>query len=105
VIGIEDLVAEPQVRVTPSGDLMINVQRTGAGAAVHLIRYDFDPEKGYTPPLPDLTVELRLPERFARLSVHSPDGQLTGGLESDAQIHRIRLREVPLYGVALLEPA
>ena len=62
------------MRVTPGGDLMINVQRVGAGAAVHLIRYDFDPEQDRTPPLPELTIELRLPERFGRLSVHSPGG-------------------------------
>ena len=42
-----------EVRVTPGGDPMINVQRVGAGAAVHLIRYDFDPEHDCTPPLPE----------------------------------------------------
>jgi hypothetical protein len=104
-IVVDDLIDEPQVRVTPGGDLMINVLRVGAGAAVHLIRYDFDPEQDRTPPLPELTVELRLPERFRRLSVHSPGGQMTGQLESNGHMHQIRLRDVPLYGVALLEPA
>ena len=63
-----------------------------------------DVQKERTPPLPELTVKLRLPERFDRLSVHSPDGAMTGLLERDGLIHRIRLRDVPLYGVALLEP-
>jgi hypothetical protein len=93
------------VRVTPGGDLMINVQRVGAGAAVHLIRYDFDSEQDRTPPLPELTIELRLTERFSRISVHSPGGETTGTLESDGLWHRIRLRDVPLYSIALLEPA
>jgi hypothetical protein len=81
------------------------VQRVAAGAAVHVIRYDFDAQQDRTPPLPELTVELRLPERFGRISVHSPSGAMTGALESDGQMHRLQLRDVPLYGVALLEPA
>jgi hypothetical protein len=91
--------------VTAGGDFMINVQRVAGGAAVHLIRYDFDPEQDRTPLLPDLTIELRLPERFGSVSTHSPGGQMTGELESDGHMHRIRLRDVALYGVALLEPA
>ena len=101
----EDLIEEPQVRLTPGGDLMINVQRVNGGAAVHVIRYDFDAERDRTPPLPELTIELRLPERFDTLSVHSPGGEMTGTLESDGLLHRVRLRDVPLYGVALLGPA
>jgi hypothetical protein len=104
-IVVDDLLDEPQVRVTPGDDLMINVQRVGGGAAVHLIRYDFDPEHDCTPTLPELTVELRLPERFGRLSVHSPGDAMAGSLECDGHMHRIRMRDVPLYGVALLEPA
>jgi hypothetical protein len=104
-MAIEDLLDEPQVRVLPGGDLMINVQRVGGSAAVHLIRYDFDAQQDRTPPLPELTVELRLPERFSRISVHSPRGDMTGALESSGLMHRFRLRDVPLYGVALLEPA
>jgi hypothetical protein len=30
---------------------------------------------------------------------------MSGVLESDGLVHRIQLRDVPLYGVALLEPA
>ncbi|MDF2760076.1 MAG: hypothetical protein K0S99_2710, partial [Thermomicrobiales bacterium] len=104
-ITVEDLLDEPQARVMPGGDLMINVQRVAGGAAVHLIRYDFDAQQDRTPPLPELSVELRLPERFGRISVHSPSGAMSGALESDGLIHRIQLRDVPLYGVALLEPA
>jgi hypothetical protein len=101
----DDLLEEPQARVTPDDDVMINVQRVEAGAAVHLIRYDFDIEQDCTPPLPELTIELRLNERFDRLSVHSPSGGMTGALERDGLVHRIRLRDVPLYSIALLEPA
>jgi hypothetical protein len=104
-IAVDDLLNELQVRVTPSGDLMINVQRVAAGVAVHVIRYDFETQQDRTPPLPELTIELRLPERFGRVSVHSPGGAMTGALESDGLIHRIQLHDVPIYGVTLLEPA
>ena len=104
-VAVDDLLEESQVRVSPGGDLMINVQRIGTGAAVHVIRYDFDPEQDRTPSLPELTIDLRLPERFGRMSVHSPGGQMAGELESDGHMHRIRLRDIPLYSAALLEPA
>ncbi len=104
-IVVDDLLEEPQVRLSAGGDLMINVQRVEAGAAVHLIRYDYDAELDCTPPLPELTVELRLQEQFGRMSVHSPGGHMAGTLESEGFQHRIQLRDVPLYGVVLLEPA
>jgi hypothetical protein len=104
-IAVGDLLDEPQVRVMPGGNLMINVQRVEGGAAVHLIRYDFDAQQDRTPPLPELTIDLRLPERFDRISVHSPGGVMAGALESNGPMHRIQLHDVPLYGVALLEPA
>ena len=102
-IASEDLLDEPQVRVMPGGDVMINVQRVEGGAAVHLIRYDFDAQQDCTPPLPEVTVELRLPEQFGRMSLHSPGGQMTGALECEGFVHRIRLHDVPMYSVALLE--
>jgi hypothetical protein len=101
----DDLLDEPQVRVMPGGDLMINVQRVAGGAAVHVIRYDFDAQQDRTPPLPELTVELRLPERFDRMSVHIPSSGMTGALEREGFVHRIYLSDVPIYSVALLEPA
>jgi hypothetical protein len=81
------------------------VQRVATGAAVHVIRYDFDAQQDRTPPLPELMIELRLPERFGRISVFSPGAAMTRALESDGLMHRIQLRDVPLYSVALLEPA
>ena len=103
-ISIDDFLEDQQARVAPSGDLMINVQRVEGGAAVHVIRYDFDAEQDRTPPLPELTIELRLTERYDRLSIHSPGSGPTGTLERDELVHRIHLRDVPLYSVALLEP-
>ena len=86
---------------------MLNIQRTASGAAIHLIRYAFDEERDRTPPLPELTVDVRLPERLGRLSLHTPGGEARGGLDavSEDGWHRLRLRDVPLYAIAHLEPA
>jgi hypothetical protein len=81
---------------------MVHIQRAPGGAALHLIRYDFDAALDRTPPLPELTVEVELPRPFGALSLHSPDGTLTGTLEVEGGRHRIALRDVPLYGIALL---
>jgi hypothetical protein len=104
-MAADDLLNELQVRVTRGGDLMINLQRVDAGVAVHVIRYDFDVDQDCTPPLPELTLELRQSEQFNRLSVHSPSGEMTGSLEYDGNQLRIHLRDVPLYSVALLQRA
>jgi len=103
-IDVNDLLEEPQIRVTPASDVMINVHRVESGAAIHVIRYDFDAVQDRTPALPELTIELRLTELFDRLSVHSPSSGVTGTLERDELVHRIQLRDVPLYSIALLEP-
>jgi hypothetical protein len=100
--SVNELPGEPQVRVAPGCDLAIDVQRVDAGAAVHLIRYDYDEGRDETPVLPALTVEVRLPARFETLTCVSPGGETTGELEVDGEWHRIRLRNVPLYGIAVL---
>jgi hypothetical protein len=100
--SLDDLPVGPQVRVTPPCDVMVNIQRVAGGAAVHLIRYDFDAEHDQTPPLPELTIEIELPQRFGRLSLLSPGGEMTGTLAVEGSRHRISLRDVPLYGIALL---
>jgi hypothetical protein len=53
----------------------------------------------------DLTIEVRLPERYDRLSLHAPGGDMTGDLEREADVQRLRLRDVPLYGIAVLDVA
>jgi hypothetical protein len=100
--SVGDLPSEPQVRVTPACDVAINVQRVDDGAAVHLIRYDFDEERDETPVLAELTVEVRLPSRFETLTCVSPGAEMTGELEIDGEWHRILMKNVPLYGIAVL---
>jgi hypothetical protein len=99
-----DIPDEPQVRVTPDADVIVNVQRVADGAAVHLIHYGFDPVHDCAPMLPELTLDIRLPRRFARCSLHTPNGDGSCEMTSDDERHLLRLRDVPLYSIALLEP-
>jgi hypothetical protein len=101
---VADLPVAPQVDITPAHDLALTVQRVGDCATVHLIRYDYDAERDRVPLLPELTMRLRLPTWFSGLSCFSPGEELAGALEADGEWHRLRLRNVPLYGVALLKP-
>jgi hypothetical protein len=101
---LADLPDGPQVRVSPASNLMINVQRIGESAALHLIRYDFEPELDRTLTLPELTIDVRFPQRHAKLSLHSPHCHMIGELVNGGMLHRIRLRNVPLYSVVTLEP-
>ena len=93
-----------QVRLSGPANLALNLQRVGRGVAVHLIRYDFDQDRDRTPVLPDLTIELRLPGEFVAPSVHSPDAGMEASLTMDGSVHRLVLRNVPLYSVVVLEP-
>jgi hypothetical protein len=55
------------------------------------------------PPLAELTVTLRLPEEPSRCAARSPEGRFSASLErADNARVRIRLRDVPLYGIVEL---
>jgi hypothetical protein len=92
----------PQVRVEGSPNLAMCIQRTAAGPAIHLIRYDFDEDLDATPILSDLALTARLPQRFTQASFHTPAGEIKGELTTDGTLHRLVLRDVPLYSVVTL---
>jgi hypothetical protein len=93
----------PQARVEPDADLAVCVHRVPAGAAVHIIRYDYDEDADTVPPLPELALDVRLPREFVRATAFSPTGRPAVALEVEGDTHRLRLAEVPLYVVVLLE--
>ena len=96
----------PQVRVqgTERLDLAINIQRVDGGAAVHVLRYDYDERQDRVPVLPELTVEIRLPEQFDTCTIYSPGAGRApeATLVAEGDTHRVALRNVPLYCVVLL---
>jgi hypothetical protein len=106
IVEAAEAVDSPQVVVDrAAADFAICVQRVAAGAAVHLVRYDYDEAADAVPPLARLELSVRLPETFSTATAFSPAGDL-GVTLSDGEdgLHRLSLTDVPLYGVVLLEP-
>jgi len=94
-----------QVQIEGAPPLAIHIQRVDAGAAIHIIRYDYDEAGDTMPVLPSLTIQVRLPRPFAALAAHSPGGMVDSSLTVDGDWHQIVLRDLPLYTVALLSGA
>jgi hypothetical protein len=92
---------EPQVTVDSDADFALCIHRVPEGAAVHLIRYDYDEQADAVPPLERLELTVRLPETFTRAQAFSPAGDLRVTMGDG---HRLVLEDVPLYGVVLLSP-
>jgi hypothetical protein len=106
-VRAEDLADGPQVLLDGAPDLAVNIHKIGdKAAAVHLIRYDYDEERDEVPVLPRLTLDLRLSRPFRMAKPFSPDGNLEVRLtyrRDIREMHRLELKNVPLYGVVLLE--
>lgn len=97
----------PQIRI-PGGevtDLAVTLQRVTRGAALHLIRYGYDDEADRVPPLPELTLEVRLPQSFGNAAAAGVSPDLGASVElAEGGWHRISLTSVPLYAIVVLEP-
>jgi hypothetical protein len=100
--GIDMLARGPQLSIAGEHDLAVNVQRVERGAALHIIRYDYDAASDRVPILDRLTLEVRLPRRFETATFHSPFATGSVALEGRGEVHRVELRDMPLYGVVLL---
>lgn len=102
---LDALPGGPQARVSGAAKLAVNIQRVADGAAVHVIRYDYDTAQDEVAPLAELALDLRLAGRYTRAEVYSPNGApqvtLTPGAGEDCL--RLDLRDVPLYTVVLLQ--
>ncbi len=99
---LRDVPGEPQVRSEGGRDMAINVQRVEDGAAIHLIHYAYDESQDGVPPLPEVTLDLRLPERFDSVEVYSPGDVARASLAIAGDVHRVVLRDAPLYSIVLL---
>ena len=99
--SLDLLAAAPQVRIVEGRtDVAVNVQRVSDGAALHLIRYEYDETSDRVPRVDRLVLDIRLPFESAEVHPFSPGGDLTAGAEAgpDATV-RLVLRNVPLYGI------
>jgi hypothetical protein len=90
---------DPQVTVHSDADFALCIHRVPDGAALHLIRYDYDDAADRVRSLPRLELELRLPWTARTATAFSPGGELTATLGD-----RLVLEDVPLYGIVLLTP-
>jgi hypothetical protein len=105
-IRSEDLADGPQVFIESSHDLAVNLQRVERGVALHLIRYDYDEERDEVPVLPELALQFRLPRWYRHAFAFTPSGEMDVRLGVSSHhrgMHRLELRDVPLYSVVLLQ--
>jgi hypothetical protein len=101
VVGNVDV--EPQVIHTGAIDLAINIVAVEQGAAIHLIRYDYDELVDAVPVLPKLELSVRLDGDYKSISCHSPDNTLRGAMTRRGDRYAITLNDASLYGIVLLE--
>jgi hypothetical protein len=97
----------PQLRVVEGRtDMAATVQRVDSGAALHLIRYDYDEASDRAPILDRLVLDLRLPFDTVDVAAFSPRDELVvardGGSVGSV---RLILRNVPLYGIVRISAA
>jgi hypothetical protein len=105
--GPEQLPFGPQIRIpgAPGADLGLNLQRVTRGVAMHLIRYEHDDEADRVPLLPELTLEVRLPQKFGNVAAAGVSQELGACVElAEGGWHHISLTNVPLYAIVVLEP-
>jgi hypothetical protein len=90
-----------QIEAEQLGDAAFNVVRLPDGdAALHLIRYGYDPDSDAVPVLDQARITLTLPEGFTTVAAYSPDDQLGATLESvDGERYQLLLNKIPLYGI------
>ncbi len=103
----EQLPSGAQVRI-PGGtpvDLALTLQRVERGVAMHVIRYDHDDEADRVPVLPEITMDVRLPETCRTAVAVGAAGEPRARVESAADgWHSISIQDMPLYTIVMLEP-
>ena len=105
-VAIDQLARGPQVVWDRDDlDLAVNVVPTASGAAIHIIRYDYDGALDAVPVLDALAFTIRLPLAVDALACHDPAGIMSGSLEPSGDAVRITLANVPLYGIVELHSA
>jgi hypothetical protein len=101
--ALGDLPDAPQVRGASGGvEIALNVMRIDGGAALHLVNYAYDPAADAVPTIDELTLELRLPVKAETAEALSPCGSPTVALRRSGQVHRLTIRDAPLYTVVRL---
>jgi len=92
-----------QVETHPGLGAQVNRLDDGA-AAVHLLNYDYDADLDAVRPVEDVEVVVRLPFEAARATYLVNGAEpVELGLKVDSGRHVVRLRDLGVYGVVVLE--
>jgi hypothetical protein len=105
--AVAQLPFDPQVTIPGRAqpDLALTLQRVRRGVAMHVIRYDHDDAADRVPVLPEITLDVRLPETFGTAVAVGTPGDPGACVEPAADgWHRVRVRNMPLYTIVVLEP-
>jgi hypothetical protein len=105
VFSLDWLADGPQVAVEGSPDLALTIQKVEDGAAIHLIRYDYDESADDVAPLPALRLNVRLSAGLGSISALSPHGALDVTVSNDGDRYEIEVKDVPLYSIVHLRSA
>jgi hypothetical protein len=103
-LSLDLLAGGPQVVVADGAtDAALTLQAVGDGAALHLVRYDYDPEADRVPLLDRLVLDVRLPFEVAEARPASPGGGLRAVAEpaGDGRT-RVTLGDAGVYGIVQL---
>jgi hypothetical protein len=87
-------------------DAALTLQAVDGGAALHLVRYDYDRDADRVPVLDRLVLDVRLPFEVAEARAFSPDGTLrASAAPAGGGRTRLALGGAGVYGIVLLRPA
>jgi len=103
-LALDLLDGGPQVVVAAGAtDAALTLQAVGDGAALHLVRYDYDPGADRVPVLDRLVLDVRLPFEVAGARPASPDGGLRAAAEpAGGGRTRLTLGDAGVYGIVHL---
>jgi hypothetical protein len=101
-LSLDELKDGPQITIHTTANMAVHLQNPEEGAALHMIRYDYDPIQDRVPVLPELDLDLRLSGSYPNLTVIAPGQVPEAAMRISGTLHHIRLSNVPLYCILLL---
>ena len=92
-----------QVQLSIPADIAVNLQHVDGGLALHVLRYDYNSQQDQVQILDELALDLHLPGNFSSAEVFAPGVLPSATLEASDGLHRLVLKNVPLYSIVLLK--
>jgi hypothetical protein len=99
---VADLLEARQVRASKEIDGAVHLQRTPAGVALHLIRYDYDADSDSVLPLDELELGIELDRGYGSARAFAPGEVPRVELNTTGGLHTLKLHDVPIYSIVEL---